>query len=424
MPGGSGCATFEPLNNSTANITTMKSLFRRSLVAPVIIWLALLSVPVQAAEYFVVIGAFSNEPHAVKFANQARMYFEEVAWSYNDHKKMFYVHVMKTSRQEEAADWSLYIKQQTQFKDAWVLAHSDAEAPVYASANGKANQADYASDHNYGSPNNAHRSDVANAEALAWTASRELSYIGNINDVKSLRSKPGFAAAHMFKFIIENHIGNAIDSEVKLVDFAKVKKIASFKSGEVMAVRGTKREQVITLVCDVLGYAMETKMFNLDHLARSKDIRLNKDGVWEVRFKLKRMSVNDISFMHKTTFYQDAAVLHSSSKDEMNELLSLLMTHPGYRIVIHIHCNPAGKRDIILPGKTKNYFDLQDTEVKSGSDKKLTTARGEVIRTFLVDNGIDEDRLRVVGWGSQDLLTPATAADAAVNDRIEIELVD
>lgn len=400
----------------------MKALIKRNFIALLIVSFAISSLPAEAAQYFVVIGAFSNEPHAVKFTEAARAYFEEVSWSYHEQKKMFYVHVMKTSRQEEAKDWSLYIKQQTQFKDAWVLTDSDREAPVYASAAAK-DPGNYANDQSY-----AHKGEDARAverrAAVAWIASRDLSYIGNITDVRDLRGKAGATSAHVFKFAIVNHIGNPIDSEVKLVDFAMSKRIASFKSGEQMAIRGTKREQVVTFVCDVLGYTMETQMFNLDHLSRSKNIRLGRDGVWEVQFKLKPMSVNDISFMHKTTFYENSAVLNPSSKAEMNELLSLLKSRQGYRIVIHSHCNPGGRRDMILPGDTKNYFDLEGTVKKSGSDKKLTTARAEVVRDFLHDNGIDKERLRVVGWGSEDLLTPATAKDAAINDRIEIELVE
>lgn len=403
----------------------MKTLFQKSLFSLAIVCFSL-SIPADAAQYFVVIGAFSDEPNAEKFTKEARTYFEEVSWSYHEQKNLFYVHVMKTSRQEEAKDWSLYIKQQTQFKDAWVLSEAEGESPVYASANAKANAQASDQSYVYESNNDTRLSDAEKRAAadLAWTPSRELSYTGSIDNVKNLRSKAGFSSAHVFKFIIENHIGNPIDAEVKLVDFAMLKKIASFKTGEQMAVRGTKREQVVTFVCDVLGYAMETRMFNLDHLSRSKNIRLNREGVWEVHFKLKPMAVNDISFMHKTTFYENSAVLNPSSKDEMNELLALLKSREGYRIVIHSHCNPGGKREMILPGKTKNYFDLQGTVKKSGSDKKLTAARAEVVRDFLLDNGIDKDRLRAVGWGSDDLLTPATAKDAGMNERIEIELVD
>ena len=92
----------------------MKALIKRNFIALLIVSFAISSLPAEAAQYFVVIGAFSNEPHAVKFTEAARAYFEEVSWSYHEQKEMFYVHVMKTSRQEEAKDWSLYIKQQTQ----------------------------------------------------------------------------------------------------------------------------------------------------------------------------------------------------------------------------------------------------------------------------------------------------------------------
>ena len=78
-------------------------------------------------------------------------------------------------------------------------------------------------------------------------------------------------------------------SEVMLVNFEKMKKLASFQPGENVAIKGTKPEQMVTFVCDVLGYHQETRMFNLDHLSRGKDVTKNEQGIWEVRIKLKKL---------------------------------------------------------------------------------------------------------------------------------------
>src|SRR5690606_34599406 len=61
--------------------------------------------------------------------------FQEVSYSYNAMRELYYVHVMKTYRKEEAHNWSVYLKKQKGFPDAWVFAYEvpngmPSEAPT------------------------------------------------------------------------------------------------------------------------------------------------------------------------------------------------------------------------------------------------------------------------------------------------------
>ena len=412
----------------------MKNQFRTKAVALVIL-LTMVSLSLTAAEYYVVIGTFARESNARKFANTISSAFTEVTYSFNHARKLYYVHVMKTSRKEDAHNWSLYLRKEKGFRDAWVLAFPEDQHNAQATAGGLKrrtprfsrqllpNRPDQRVFASASSTHTIARYEVlpeedATARNIAWTVNGDISFATGVKNVRDEL----LTSSQRFKFIVETPEGKILPSQVMLVNFEEVKKIASFQPGEVVAIRSAKQNQMVTFVCDELGYGIETRMFNMDHLSRARDIEKNEEGVWEVRIKLKKLEVNDISFMNKTSFYKDAAVLEPSSEMQMNELVLMMQTNSGYKIVIHTHCNPGARRNVKLP-LDKNYFNLGSAVDDMASDKKLTRVRAEVIRSYLISHGIDKKRIGMVGWGSMDPLVESTASDAHINDRTEIELV-
>ena len=91
------------------------------------------------------------------------------------------------------------------------------------------------------------------------------------------------------------------------------------------------------------------------------------------------------------------------------------------QIVINSHCNPGSKRIIAVPGNGSDPFDLSEAVERSGTDKTLSRARGETLRDYLAENGIDSKRITVMGWGSLDPLVDATGTNTEMNERIEVE---
>ena len=415
---------------------------------------------VEAAQYYVVIGSFAQETNARNFTSKLRGIFRDVSYSFNEERHLYYVHVLKTTRKEEAQNLSVYLKYQKGYRDAWVFADAaterhyavqtaqaaTTETPVSITSNhGEAggeqmhrqarlsseivSVAEAAPVFASAATNNAdmihYKSTAAETSnvALQWTHSNDVSYIGDIKNIQHLNQKDRLATGQLFTFIVEDAEGRSIPAEVVLVNFEKAKKIAAFKAGELAAIRGSRKGQMVTLVCEELGYGMETRMFNLDHLGRGKDIRKNEDGVWEVRFKLKKMERYDMAILYKTSFYPNAAILESSSKTEMEALASMMQANPDYKIIIHTHCNPAEKREILVPGD-KNFFDAAGSSTITGTDRKLTKARAETVRNYLIGEGIDKKRIGMVGWGSMELMVDSKSEDASLNERVEIELVE
>ena len=423
-----------PLDGLTI-IAMTKLLFVRAVALAT--FLTLLSVSLMAAEYYVVIGTFANEANAKRFTSHVSQVLDNVSYSFNEKNKMYFVHVLKTSRKDEARNWSLYLRHEIGFHDAWVLAYPETESGVMLAGNSARRHEPRYVQEMAGSSEDlqqvyatARASAEAPGYALAankpvtaeWSVHGNVAFITGIDASTNIKDNPLLASSPVFTFKVETPDGRPLSSEVMLVNFEKVKKIAGFVPGEHVAIKPSKKNQVVTFVCDVLGYAMETRMFKMDNLSRGRDIVEKKNGIWEVTFKLRKLKVDEVAFMNKTTFYPDAAVLEPSSDVEMNDLLAMMQSNPGYKIVLHGHCNPAARRAIKLPAN-QDYFNLDRAQSKTGSDKLLTRLRAETIRNFLVDRGIDKRRIGIVGWGSSDLLVNSTAEDAYINDRIELELV-
>ena len=419
----------------------MKKLLLANLIGIVTVF-SLVSFSGREAHYYVVIGAFAKESNAIKFTGYARNLYLDAFYRYNAERKLYYVHAMETGRKDDARNWTLYLQHEKGFTDAWVFtspAVVDNTSGVSLSDTRAESEARYSGNRDiphsdYGDIASASGSDnivkykqsengvLADAEA-AWTQVDGLSFLSGMKGAASIRKNAAVPGNKVLTFVAETADGKSIPTEVMMVDYRKAKKLAGFSTGDVIGLRSSKQNQSITVVCDVFGYGVETKTLNLNSLSRARDVKQNSEGVWEVRFKLRPMKENEISILYNTTFFTDAAVLETPSKKQLDQLLSLMKANPSYKILIHSHCNKGARRTIKLAGKGGSCFDIRNSVEKTGSDKTLTKARGETIKSYLVGNGIDSKRIGVFGWGSLDNLVSPASGNAAINDRVEVELV-
>ena len=417
------------------NIKNLQSL--RILAA--VLAFSLLSFSVKETHYYVVIGAFAKESNARKFAGFARNLYLDASYKFNQERNLYYVSVMETPRKDDAKNWSIYLRNEKGLGDAWVYTslpvNNDASASMTAVGD-QSGEPRYAGSENIlfleysdaarGTDNGlkAERSERSETAAVkaAWTNADDISFLTGGKNIWSSAMMAVKADEKIMTFHAQTAEGNTIPAEIMLVDYKKARKVTSFKTDEYVGLRGKRQNQSITLVCDIFGYSVETKTVNLNSLSRARDVKQNAQGIWEVKFKLRPMEENEISILYNTAFYHDAAVMQPSSKKQLDQVLSLLKAHPSYKIIVHSHCNKESRRDIKLPGSENGYFDISSAVEKTGSDKQLTKERGETIKAYLVQNGIESKRIGVMGWGSVENIVSPTSANTDINDRIEIEL--
>jgi outer membrane protein OmpA-like peptidoglycan-associated protein len=112
------------------------------------------------------------------------------------------------------------------------------------------------------------------------------------------------------------------------------------------------------------------------------------------------------------------------SKYEINSLLQMMQENPAYKIRLHGHTNGNYTGKIIVMGENKNFFSLTGSKSTQGSAKDLSQSRAEIIKEYLVANGIDGSRVEVKAWGGKRPIYDKHSANAKRNVRVEVEILE
>lgn len=361
----------------------------------------------NAGPYFVVIGTFSEEGSARGFAHSAMKVFEGVSLKYDEHLKLYHVHVLETSRYEDAENFRARLREGSGLSGAWI--YFDFASGRDAASEAAESQDDFVKLELY-------------TGAAVLLGSTDKNYVSITKDREQVRKSTLENAGIAFKLQVETLSGNALSATVSLVD-RKGRALSVFKNGEAFALGGRDHDKPLTLICKAPGYSPEIKVINPARLSETADIQRDNNGVYHLRFRLSRLQVNDISLLYQDLFHFGTAIFKENAKDQLQMLVSWLQAEGSLRIVVNSHCNPGGKREIRVPGRGKDVFDMEHADVRLATDKQLTRLRAEGLRDYFADANIDPGRVTVMGWGSLSLLVRATDEGAALNERVEIALI-
>lgn len=140
-----------------------------------------------------------------------------------------------------------------------------------------------------------------------------------------------------------------------------------------------------------------------------------------IKILLNPLRVGEKIVMHKIYFHPNTAVLKAISKNELKKLLSFIKENENYAIEIQGHTN--GNRKI---KKDKKYSHLGDEWNFSGSAKELSQLRAEKIKSFLEENGANENNLIAKGYGGDKMIVehPKNMKEAMKNIRVEIIVIE
>jgi len=128
--------------------------------------------------------------------------------------------------------------------------------------------------------------------------------------------------------------------------------------------------------------------------------------------------------MYNVYFYKDAAIMRPESKYEVNALLDMMKENEKYKIRIHGHTNGKAAGKIISMSDNKNFFSMTGSKDGFGSARKLSEERANVIKDYLVSEGISANRLEVKAWGGKKPIYEKDHSQAHANVRVEIEIIE
>jgi outer membrane protein OmpA-like peptidoglycan-associated protein len=180
----------------------------------------------------------------------------------------------------------------------------------------------------------------------------------------------------------------------------------------------------ISLVCEVFGYRKMQRDIDYN-TPTGEGIEMTESGSVMVPFELVRLQKGDIAVMFHVYFFKDAAIMRPESRFEVNSLLEMLQENEKYKIRIHGHANgKASGKIIFLEDGSTNFFSLNKTKEGFGSAKKLSQERAELIRNFLVSNGVESSRMQTKAWGGKKPIHDKHSTRAQENVRVEIEILE
>lgn len=220
-----------------------------------------------------------------------------------------------------------------------------------------------------------------------------------------------------------------VPGHVKMQDMERSKELGKYPTQELVTLNdpnnGTRKVKFET---DIFGFRVEERLIDLDDPMDSESkefLELTGDSII-VDVALKRYNKGDYMTMWNVYFYIDAAIMKEESVLELNQLLNLMRENETIRIKIHGHTNGNSKGVVKhLDLDDKSFFSLNGSHLEDrASAKKLSEFRAYTIQHWLMDQGIEENRMEIEGWGGKKMIYDKHSSNADKNVRVEIEILE
>jgi outer membrane protein OmpA-like peptidoglycan-associated protein len=353
--------------------------------------------------FIVVIGAFAIHKNALRFAKLAHDQNYEANFEFNPDRNLYYVFTLTTTDREAALKEAKRLREETTYTDAWVYQGNMGESDTTASQ-----------DINPVTEQPMTQVPVAVDEPPTVVA----------QPVTETKPEPVHDGKKFFFKLYRANDNKVVKGEVNVVDVDRSRKMGSYKTNESIYLPSPKSTSgKVLLVTDAFGYRKTQREINYNS-QDGEDITTTETEGTVIPFELIRLRKGDIVVMYNVYFFKDAAVMSPESRYEVDNLLEMLEENPKCRIRIHGHTNGNGAGKIISMGDSKNFFSLDGTKEGIGSAKALSEARAQIIRDYLVDKGIDQNRLEIKAWGGKRALYDKESVKAKENVRVEIEILE
>ena len=367
---------------------------------------------------YVVIGAFAIEENAVLFVQGAKEISFDAKFEVNPNRNLFYVYVLQTSDKGKAFGEARKIRTSTPFSDTWVYTGSLGRAS-------EGNDVDPVTEEKLANIQQSDSPVLSNSPGSEKTVETLVTAAVTVDESKPfVKADEIVEGGRNFLFkIISAADQKEMQGDIDIIDLEKTKRITSYKGNQNVLLGPVNKSGRIELVCEVFGYRKIQREINFNQPAESEGVSMNEDQTI-ISFELTRLVKGDIAVMYNVYFYKDAGIMRPESRYEVTSLMEMMKENPNYKIKIHGHTNGGAAGKVISLGESKNYFSLTDTKEGFGSAKKLSQERANVIRDFLVSEGVDAKRMQIKAWGGKRPLHDKMSAHAQSNVRVEIEILN
>ncbi|MEK6782726.1 MAG: OmpA family protein [Bacteroidota bacterium] len=368
---------------------------------------------------YVVIGAFAIKDNATLFVENTIKLNLLPKVAINPTRNLYYVYVLHTGDSSMANGQARKIRIETPYYDTWVY------KGTLLGIDGKQIGANVGS----GISQKLNFEEKADPKITKTETSTQVLNANESVEPPKQNSVPAEEqvtkvedGAKGFIFRITTTTGEELKGEVDIIDADRLTKAASYEGNKPLRIKPVNKTGKITLVCEVFGYRKVQKEMNYNSPESTADVVI-KNGDMVVPFEMIRLYKGDIAVMYNVFFFNDAAIMRPESRYEVSSLKEMMEENPKYKVKLHGHTNGNGSGKIIRMGDNKNFFSLTGSKDGHGSAKELSESRAEVIRDFLIAEGIEASRLVVKAWGGKKAIHDKRGNRAQENARVEIEVL-
>jgi outer membrane protein OmpA-like peptidoglycan-associated protein len=397
-----------------------------------------------AAGYYTVVGAYdkTKEEYAQRFVQNLNSKGFNANYGFNTSRALYFVYLQNHNDLKSSLEAMQKVRQESDFKDAWVRVvpgvigqRGEEQRPVVmpepvalASATKQEDSVPLKTEEAL-AVSEEKPTLANNGPAEIKETSLEATDTENLEpEEKIVQVYPmNLGNTEVFLSLFNASNNRIIDGDVQVIDTDRGKLLKTVKGNEYLTLPDPKNQSgKVTLICDVFGYRkLQLEVNYKNPEADTALAHMDMMGLsFVVSFDLVRYIKGDIKTLSHVYFFNDAAIMIPESRYEVNQLLQMMNENKYMKIRLHGHTNGHYHGKIIKMGKEKNFFAVGKDAVNTvGSAKDLSFERAEIIREYLMDNGIAGDRIEVKGWGGKKPLYDKHSANARKNVRVEVEVI-
>jgi outer membrane protein OmpA-like peptidoglycan-associated protein len=366
--------------------------------------------------YYVIVGAFAVKANAEKFNKALLKKQMKSEYGYLPSRKLYYVYTLNDADAVRCKEAASELRKEQQFSDAWVRYINglpEGMAKVEPQELVTVQEEEVV-------PTEVK---VTTEETVTPSTPAE-----EIKDNEEIiqHDKITLGNTEVFLSLYNARNDKVAQGDVQVVDTERGRLIEEVKGNAYLILPNPKSKSgKLSLICDVIGYRKMQKELDFNNPVSDSSVIEVMGTTLFVNFDLVRYQKGDIRTLFNIYFFNDAAVMMPESKYELTGLLDMMQENPKYRIKLHGHANGNSSGKIIKRGSSGDFFSVtKDATTTIGTAKELSESRAEVIRDYLIANGVEASRVEVKAWGGKKPIYDKHSANAKKNIRVEVEILN
>ena len=384
-------------------------------------------------ERYVIVGVFRIMDNAVRFTDRANKLNFHAGYIQNPRNKLYYVYIFQSLESKKAFAFMMKVRLETEFREAWVyrgsLGQPIQESPVTGVTPTQQQQQQVQEPPKeepkvVEQPKEEPKDSVATRPIIETPKEPVVTEQPKKDSAAATSMEPKPVGKPFFFKLVSNETGEPLVGEIHVFEpNSQSQNYQAFPSNQVVYLPAPKDpSQVYAISTLSAGYQEMDRAINYADPA-SSSAEIGQGSEFIIALPLVHVKMGDYIEFSNVRFFQNSVMLHPEAKEELDGLAELLKQNPRYKINVHAHCNGTQDRNIVVRGNTGEFFGSSTgNQRKTVSAKQLTELRAQLVKDYLITQGVESKRVATKGEGGAALIYPVNSTLANRNDRVEIEV--